>query len=63
MIFSPARDRVAIRHPSQIPRPVRRSFSEDGSGMLARNDSFLEVPHSLDRRGFLQVDQSSLRTR
>ncbi len=24
-----------IRHPGQIPRPVRRSFSEDGSGMRA----------------------------
>jgi hypothetical protein len=28
-------DGGVICHPSQIPRPVRRSFSEDGSGMRA----------------------------
>jgi len=44
---SPFKDFVAVRHPGQVPRPVRRSFSEDGSGTRAgiQNDFiFLDSP-------------------
>jgi hypothetical protein len=48
-MLSPFIGGVAIRHPGQVPRPVRRSFSEDGSGTRAgiqKDLIFTDFPRS-----------------